>query len=73
MVESPAKVKRIGRTLDLRKDWEQVKVPIMHNLIKQKFSDAGLRELLMKTSPVKLIEGNTIGLDGGLFYLKYHT
>lgn len=61
MVESPAKIKRIGRTLDLRKNWEQVKVPIMHNLIKQKFSDAGLRELLMKTSPVKLIEGNTWG------------
>ena len=36
MVEDPAKVKRIGRTLDLRKDWEKVKVPIMHNLIKQK-------------------------------------
>jgi predicted NAD-dependent protein-ADP-ribosyltransferase YbiA (DUF1768 family) len=33
----------------------------MHNLIKQKFSDAALRELLMKTSPVKLIEGNTWG------------
>lgn len=61
MVESPAKVKKIGRTLDLRKDWEKVKVPIMHNLIEEKFSDTVLRELLMKTAPMKLIEGNTWG------------
>lgn len=60
-VDSPGKVKRIGRTLELRSDWEQVKVPIMQNLIEQKFKDPVLRELLMKTAPHELVEGNTWG------------
>lgn len=60
-IAEPGKVKRFGDTIELRPGWKEIKVPIMHNLIKQKFSDATLRELLAQTAPHELIEGNTWG------------
>lgn len=34
----PSKAKRLGRQVPLRPDWEQVKVPIMAELVRAKFT-----------------------------------
>lgn len=58
-VKSPGGVKRIGRTLELRPNWDEIKLPIMTNLVWQKFQDPELFALLQATAPHELIEGNT--------------
>jgi ribA/ribD-fused uncharacterized protein len=53
-------VKSFGRTLKLRDGWEELKVEIMLNLLRQKFSkgsELGLK--LVATGQQELIEGNT--------------
>ena len=35
---TPGKAKREGRKLEIRSDWEQVKVGVMYNALKQKFA-----------------------------------
>lgn len=54
----PGKAKRFARKLDLRSDWEEVKVGIMEILLEMKFSIPELREKLMATDDMELIEGN---------------
>lgn len=56
---TPADAKRIGRTVKIREDWEAVKIDIMREIIRAKFEDERLQELLLKTGTVRLIEGNT--------------
>jgi ribA/ribD-fused uncharacterized protein len=51
--------KRLGRRVQLRPDWEQVKDNIMYEIIKSKFSIKHLREMLLATGEAILIEGNT--------------
>lgn len=60
-MSSPGQVKRFGRGLVLRPDWELVKLPVMEDLLKRKFAHADLRERLQLTAPRMLIEGNTWG------------
>lgn len=57
---SAGDAKRYGRALDLRADWEQVKLNIMKSLLEQKFSwrHKDLRSLLVSTADVQLVEGN---------------
>jgi ribA/ribD-fused uncharacterized protein len=50
--------KRIGQNLDLRPDWEAVKLLVMNYLVRQKFSDTLLHKKLFSTAPGKLVEGN---------------
>lgn len=56
---TPGEAKRTGRIAPLRKDWEQVKDQVMLDLVRLKFSDPGLRQLLLDTGSVELFEGNT--------------
>ncbi len=58
---SPAQAKQLGRPVPLRPDWEQVKFDIMLALLRQKFSQADLRQKLLDTGDFELIEGNTWG------------
>ena len=54
--------KRIGRTVTLRPDWEDVKLEIMESLVEQKFAnDYDLAVRLDLTYPAILIEGNWWG------------
>lgn len=59
---TPGESRKVGRTLVLRPDWEQVKFSVMEELLRQKFA-AGttLADLLLATGEAKLIEGNTWG------------
>ena len=55
---SPMAAKGLGRKVKLRKDWESVKVGIMRDLVRLKFSThADLTERLLATGEAKLIEG----------------
>lgn len=55
-------VKAYGRKLKLRPDWEQVKLSIMEELVRQKFTRwPGLQQMLLDTGDQGLIEGNWWG------------
>ena len=59
---NPVKIKRFGKTIKLRLDWEEVKVQIMLGLLRQKFKKgSSLGNRLLATGNQKLIEGNTWG------------
>jgi ribA/ribD-fused uncharacterized protein len=51
------KAKQIGQTFKLREDWDKVKVPIMRELLFQKFS-GDLKQKLLDTGDAYLEEGN---------------
>jgi ribA/ribD-fused uncharacterized protein len=53
--------KRIGRNAPLREDWEDIKVDVMENLLKQKFSIFELKSKLLATGNEELVEGNWWG------------
>jgi len=60
----PGAAKRLGRSITLRKDWEEVKDFIMKRLLWDKFvitSKNKLAHKLIETYPRQLIEGNTWG------------
>lgn len=61
-VDTPGKVKRMGRKLVLRDDWEDVKLQVMEDLLRQKFAPGtALRTQLDLTGSSHLEEGNTWG------------
>ncbi|MBQ7916131.1 MAG: NADAR family protein [Firmicutes bacterium] len=54
------KAKHLGRRVQLRPDWEEVKVGIMEEVVRAKFSqNPELKEQLLATGETELIEGNT--------------
>ena len=56
---SPASAKRLGRKVTLRRDWEEVKLDIMYELLKCKFDqNPSLKEKLINTGDRLLVEGN---------------
>lgn len=50
--------KRAGRNAPLRPDWDEVKIPVMRELLVRKFSNPELREKLVATANFLLVEGN---------------
>ena len=58
---SAEEAKRSGRKINLRCDWEQVKVSVMKDILRAKFSDPELAQKLRDTGDEELIEGNTWG------------
>lgn len=60
MQTTPHAAKRIGATIELRPDWEVVKIPIMRRLVNAKFEQhPDLMQKLLDTKPYELVEGNT--------------
>lgn len=55
---TPGQAKRLGRMVELREDWGDVKNDIMRLALWQKFSKPGLRKMLLDTGDAELIEGN---------------
>jgi hypothetical protein len=58
---SPGQAKKLGRKLDLRADWEDIKFSVMLNLVRLKFEDFTLQAKLLATGESELIEGNNWG------------
>jgi ribA/ribD-fused uncharacterized protein len=56
--KKPGDARRAGHTIELRSDWEDIKVSIMKALLRQKFADPKLRAKLVATVPEELQEGN---------------
>jgi len=55
---NPSEAKRLGRSVILRPDWEQIKDQVMYDVVKAKFSIKHLKEMLLATGNEELIEGN---------------
>lgn len=58
---TPGAAKKLGQRIDLRPDWEDVRVEIMRRLLYQKFDDPDLMALLAATGDAYLEETNTWG------------
>ncbi len=57
--ETPSKAKKLGREIKCRDDWEEIKDKIMFTGLQYKFNcHTDLRDKLVDTSPMILIEGN---------------
>jgi len=59
--KSPTEAKRLGRKVPLREDWEQIKLKVMEDLLRQKFSTFEMKSKLLATGNEHLVEGNTWG------------
>lgn len=55
---TPAVAKKLARSVKLRNDWNQVKVSIMFELLREKFAQEPERSILLSTIDELLIEGN---------------
>lgn len=55
---SPGQAKKLGRLWAPRPDWDSVRIDVMLDLLRQKFSpDAALSDRLLATGDAELIEG----------------
>lgn len=59
--KTPLLAKKFGRMVELRSDWNLVKVPLMRELVRLKFENPFLAELLLSTGDAELIEENFWG------------
>lgn len=53
-----SQVKRKSRTISLKSNWESIKLEIMRECIRQKFSQEPYKTLLIRTEDLHLQEGN---------------
>ena len=54
----PAEAKKLGRKIQIRNDWEQIKYNVMKQLLDLKFQDKVLLRMLLDTAPESIVEGN---------------
>lgn len=55
---TPAQAKKLARSVKIREDWDEVKVPLMRELLKEKFAQEPERSTLLSTGDEELVEGN---------------
>ena len=61
-IETPGLAKKAGRALEIRKDWDNVKLAIMFRIVFEKFKqNPRLVEMLLSTENAWLVEGNNWG------------
>jgi ribA/ribD-fused uncharacterized protein len=59
---SAGEAKRLGRTIPIRPDWEEMKLRVMEMLVSEKFHNIPeYREKLLATGDEELVEGNAWG------------
>jgi len=62
LASTPGLSKKMGRLVELRLDWGDIKIDVMRNLVRNKFErNSKLKEYLLNTLPHDLVEGNTWG------------
>lgn len=60
----PSRAKKLGKKVELREDWDSVKLEIMEQLVRQKFTGPKsemCKMILLGTGDEEIIEGNTWG------------
>lgn len=56
---TPTQAKKLGRKIELRPDWEDIKIKAMHLIVREKFKqNKELQTLLLATEDTYLEEGN---------------
>jgi len=55
---TPGQAKRYGRKLKVRDDWDETKLAVMEDLLRQKYAHADLRQKLLDTGDAYLEEKN---------------
>jgi N-glycosidase YbiA len=60
-MKRPGDAKAVGRAIQIRLDWDKVKVEVMLRLLRQKFANPVLRAWLLETGESELVEGNWWG------------
>jgi len=58
---TPGQAKRLGRTVEVRDDWEAFKITAMNTLVRRKFEFRLLADRLLATGDQELVEGNKWG------------
>lgn len=56
---TPSAAKRLGRHLELRYGWDEMKLHVMREVLAAKFADPELARRLLATGDANLVEGNT--------------
>jgi len=57
-----ASAKALGKRIELRKDWNDIKLDMMYKIVKNKFmQNSTITKLLIDTNDKVIIEGNTWG------------
>lgn len=58
--QTPQEAKKLGRQIRIREDWDDVKLSVMENLLREKFSERNpeLKQALLDTGDEELQEGN---------------
>jgi ribA/ribD-fused uncharacterized protein len=56
--KTPSDAKKLGQGLEIRADWNDVRIDIMRGLIREKFENPFLRPLLLATGDAELILNN---------------
>lgn len=56
---TPNQSKVLGQYIPLRKDWDEIKISVMNDILVQKFQNPILKQKLLETGNAELIEGNT--------------
>lgn len=57
--KTPHEAKKLGRCVQLRHDWDNVKISLMHTFLYQKFDNPFLASMLIDTGESQLIHVNT--------------
>jgi ribA/ribD-fused uncharacterized protein len=55
---SPGDVKKASRMITVREDWESVKLSVMYELLKKKFTQEPFKTDLLNTRGENIVEGN---------------
>jgi N-glycosidase YbiA len=61
LIESSGKAKKYGQTMNVRPDWDKIKYEVMEKIVRIKFHNTELREMLLATGDEELVELNTWG------------
>jgi hypothetical protein len=58
LLDTAGKAKKYGNTMVIREDWDQVKFGIMKEIVRIKFHNTELKEMLLATEDEELVELN---------------
>ena len=61
LCQTNSDAKYLGKHVKLRSDWEDIKIKVMYEILKSKFSDPDLKSKLLDTEGSYLEEGNAHG------------